>query len=574
METRRILSFAVLIVTWAAALYSQQPSPRGATSTPTTASASSNKPPAPTARVSGRVVAADTGRPLRLASVTLMAQPSKVVRITLTDAQGRYEFTSVAAGRYGLTASKEGYVFVSDNPFSGGRGVEILDGQNEEVDFSLARGSVITGRITDEFGEPVAGVTVQAARYQFRPSGERQLMMGSSGNYYMPSSTNDRGEFRIFGLRPGSYYVSARAEASDAVGLSQGGGGLTDMSSDDGLAPTFYPGTTNLAEAQSVRVDLAREASVSFALVPARMARVSGTVRNSQGQPVSNARVMLTSKTGIYGGWFGDANAELSASGEFTLANVAPGEYLLDVRPGNTRSTDGRHEFATVPISVGGEDIAVAITTSPGITVSGRMIFEGESHTVRQNLRVDAIPEEDARNMLSMFGGGEQIDGEGRFSIPGVFGRVVFRVGGLPINVMLKSVTLNGVDITNSAFDATTGDDITDLRIVVVDKQARIFGYARDVRGEIQTNYRIVVYPTHLKQGDVTVRFQHNASPNVKGQFNMNRMPPGEYVALAVKGVQPGEEWDPELRKRIEQLGKRFTLKEGETLDLEVPYVE
>jgi hypothetical protein len=77
-----------------------------------------------------------------------------------------------------------------------------------------------------------------------------------------------------------------------------------------------------------------------------------------------------------------------------------------------------------------------------------------------------------------------------------------------------------------------------------------------------------------LKEGDVTVRFQHNTSPNIKGQFNAGRMPPGEYIGLAVKGVQPGEEWDPDLRKRIETFGKRFTLEEGETLEIEFPYVE
>jgi hypothetical protein len=139
---------------------------------------------------------------------------------------------------------------------------------------------------------------------------------------------------------------------------------------------------------------------------------------------------------------------------------------------------------------------------------------------------------------------------------------------------MLKSVTLNGVDITNAPFDATKSEDVTNLEVTLIDQQSRISGYARNQRGEIQTNYRLVVYPTHLKSGDVTVRFQHNAGPSGKGQFNIGRMPPGEYIGLAVKGVQPGEEWDPELRKRIEELGKRFTLKEGEELQLEMPYVE
>ena len=47
----------------------------------------------------------------------------------------------------------------------------------------ISERSVITGRITDEFGEPMAGVMVQASRYQFRPSGQRQLMSGGFGNF-------------------------------------------------------------------------------------------------------------------------------------------------------------------------------------------------------------------------------------------------------------------------------------------------------------------------------------------------------------------------------------------------------
>jgi hypothetical protein len=87
----------------------------------------------------------------------------------------------------------------------------------------------------------------------------------------------------------------------------------------------------------------------------------------------------------------------------------------------------------------------------------------------------------------------------------------------------------------------------------------------------------VVAFPQSAPPRDraATQRLQAlRVSAAAKGQFNISRMPPGEYVRLAVKGVQPGEEWDPALRKRIEQLGKRFTLKEGETLQLDMPYVE
>ena len=544
---------------------------------------STSKPAAPTARVAGRVTAADTGKPLNRAIVQLMAQPSKVIRIAQTDRDGRYEFRNVAAGRYGVTPSKEGYVFISENPFAGGRGIEVADGEvANNHDFTLSRGSVITGQITDDFGEPMANVLVQAARFQFRPSGARQLIMGSSGNYYMPAATNDRGEYRIFGLRPGSYYVSARPEdTARAIPLAQSGGsGVGAIDSNDGLTTTFYPGTANIAEAQVVQVALMRESHASFTLVPARMARVSGTVIDSQGRPISRTFVTLRSMSGVVGGWLGgNSTAPLSPNGTFALANVAPGDYTLEVRPNPSAAVGGAqptvNEYASVPVTVAGEDVDLAITTTPGISVSGRVIFEGGSNIALQNLRISAAPEEDGRNFLSYQGPDSGLVGsDGQFHIPSVYGRVVFRTSPLPVTVMLKSVTLNGVDITNTPFDATRSDDVSNLVVRLIDQQGRISGYARNQRGEIQYNYRLVVYPANPKPGDVTVRFQHNTSPGVKGQFNIGRMPPGEYIGLAVKGVQPGEEWDPELRKRIEQFGQRFSLKEGETLQLEMPYVE
>ncbi len=539
-----------------------------------------SKPPVATAKITGRIVAADTGRPLRRVAVTLMAMPSKATRVTETDRNGRYEFSGLLAGRYSVRPNKDGYVVISPDPFSVGLAVDLSEAQVAgEVDFALPRGSVIAGRITDEFGEPLAGVMVQAQRYQFRPSGQRQLVEGNSTNFYMPGGTNDRGEYRIFGLRPGSYYVSARTiDMGGVIAIAQSGGpGIGALDTNDGLATTYYPGTANAAEAQAIEVGLMQQANASFTLVPARMSRITGTVRDSQGRPMSGARLVLRSTS--EGAWFGGAPAQLSASGTFTLANVAPGDYVLDVRPLPAAALSGRqpvvNEFASVPVSASGDDLNLEITAAPGISVSGRVIFEGVSGEARQVVRISPVPEEDARNVVSYVSSDAvAVDADGRFHLPGVYGKVLFRDGFLPQNVMLKAVRLGGADITNTPLDTTRAEDITHLEIVLVDRQSRIVAYAKNARGEVQYNFRFIVYPTHLKPGDVTVRYQHNASPSPTGQINIGRMPPGEYVGLAVRGVQPGEEWDPELRKRIEQLGKRFTLKEGETLEMDVPYVE
>lgn len=122
------------------------------------------------------------------------------------------------------------------------------------------------------------------------------------------------------------------------------------------------------------------------------------------------------------------------------------------------------------------------------------------------------------------------------------------------------------------AAEAPTGIARLRGRVVAADTGTPLRrAQVRAVAGAIRTTR---LTSTDAEGGDVTIRYQHNTSPNVKGQFNAGRMPASEYIGLAVKGVRPGEEWDPELRKRIEQYGKRFTLREGEALELEMPYVE
>src|SRR5688500_13163381 len=116
-------------------------------------------PPRPlksgTGRISGRVLSAETGAPLRRAQVRILG-PDVGAKAAMTDAEGRYEFRELPAGRFNLTASKSGYVMVQygqTRPFEAGRPIELADKQVvEKADISMPRGSVISGRIVDEFG--------------------------------------------------------------------------------------------------------------------------------------------------------------------------------------------------------------------------------------------------------------------------------------------------------------------------------------------------------------------------------------------------------------------------------------
>jgi hypothetical protein len=536
--------------------------------------------PPPAGTIRGRVVALDTGRPLNRAQVRLTGPQPRMVTVTQTNADGRFEVAALVPGRYGVNASKPGYVALSygqQRPFEGGRAIVLGESQTvDQIDFALPRGSVITGRLTDEYGDPVAGVTVQALRYQYRPNGQRHLATGSTGgDAWLNGVTNDLGEFRIFGLLPGSYVVSARETTVSIV--MPGAAGPDSFVSNPRQVTTYYPGTDRMAEAQTITLGLMQEASASFSIAGARSATVSGVVRDSQGRPASGGQIRMRPAVAEAGP---GAGGPILSSGRFVVPNVDPGEYVLEIRLTGTAVASGPRptlEFAFVPITVGSDDITgFIVTTSPGVPVSGRVIFDGTAPPPRAGtVRISATPEEDARNVISFSGPeGSAIDESGRIHIPSVAGRILFRTSPLPDPWMLKSATLNGTDITNTPLDTTGVRSVTDLEIVITDQQGRLIGYAKNGRGETMTDFRVVTYPYNPAAGDVPIRYMHNTQPDQTGRFQIGRMPAGEYIAAAIQGVVLGQEWNPSLRKRIEESGKRFTIKHGETLEIELPFLQ
>ncbi len=190
----------------------------------------------------GQIVAADNGSPIRRAQVRVSSPEARDGRIATTDAQGRFEIKELVGGRYTMTASKGGFVslqYGQRRPSESGTPIELADGQTlDKLAIALPRGSVLGGRITDEFGEPVANATVVAFRYGYQAGARRLLPIPSANSR---DTTDDQGHYRLFGLPPGEYYVSAM--------LRSGGGEVTDPMGGEpsGYAGTYYPGTPNIA---------------------------------------------------------------------------------------------------------------------------------------------------------------------------------------------------------------------------------------------------------------------------------------------------------------------------------------
>lgn len=525
--------------------------------------------PKGTARIRGRVVAADTGAPLRRAQVRLSAAELRVNRSATTDAEGRYEFPELAAGRYNISVSRTGYVSLSfgqQRPFEQGRPLDLASAQEVgKVDFALPRGGVIAGRVTDELGEPLAGVRMQAMRYQYLPNGRRQLTPAGPGGFFGPT-TNDLGEFRLYSLMPGTYVVSA---APADIGMMSGPSSPASAGSqDDGHGITYYPGTINADEAQSITVGLAEVANASFALVPQRMTRISGSVRNSQGKPVA-ASLSLRTHSGTSSSMRGLATSD--ADGHFSASNVPPGEHFIEV---SARSAG--EESALVPITAGGQDITdLIITTGPGATISGQVIFEGAA-TADNAFRVNASSPDPGGPPLTRVYDSTQgvVDDKGRFQIRGLSGRAMFNVfpvaGGSPPRWFLKSVTLNGENITDIPLDVSTVKEDSTLEIILTDKQTTLSGTVRDGRGQPVIDYTIAIFPEQLREDARPARYTRVVRPDQQGRFETRGLPPGNYLAAAVESLEQGGHWDPAFRKHVEPGARRFRLTEGQTATVDL----
>jgi hypothetical protein len=518
------------------------------------------------------VVSADTGNPIRRAQVRVNAPEVRINRVATTDNQGRYEIAELPAARYRLQISKAGYVtleYGQARPFEAGKPLDLGDAQLlDRIDFSLPRGSVIAGRITDEFGEPIADAQVQAMRYQFT-GGQRQL-----ANVGRAAISDDVGQFRIFGLMPGDYIVRASVRDNGAIAAA-----VMAAEEPSGYPTTYYPGTTDVGQAQPVTVALGQElGSVMFSLVPARLARVSGNVLSASGKPLGGAVVVMRPTAGGAAGPLNISSAnQVGSDGSFTLNNVPPGDYTLDVqqRPRDLQNMAiGELEFASVPLSVSGEDIkGITILTTPGISVSGRVTFESQKSNAMstRGVQVTVAPVSGRQSIMGIAGralGGGRVGDDGTFELRGVLGPQMLRVGGVPAGWALKSIALNGQDITDSGYDFKSGSNVTSILITLTDRVTDLSGSVRDAKGLAVKDYVLVVFPADTRLLGGQSRYVRTARPNQEGAFNLKGLPPGQYLASAIESLENGAQNDPALLDQLRPKARSFSLSEGQALSL------
>jgi hypothetical protein len=510
-------------------------------------------PPAGKGVIRGRVVRADTGEPLRRVQVRVEEWSSRDgggPAATMTDADGRYELTQLPAGRYQLKAARGGYVEVAygqRRPFERGRPIELAEGAVlQNVDFALPRGAVVTGRVIDEAGEAVAHVSVSLARRRY-VEGTRRLVAESGG------STDDRGEFRIFGVPPGDYLIVATFD-------------MMDFGSRDRVryVPTYYPGTPNLKEAQRFTIGVGQEVpGITIPLVRAGTATVRGVVRSSGETPLGPFTFVNAREIGDAQVHARMSNTIAAVDGSFALTGLLPGTYVVEAQ------VPSGAEFAAAEVVVSGSDVAgVTLTLSKGTTARGRIRFDtGEPPPGLRPSEVFVSPQLIDSRMTGMHGPPPVTRDDWTFELPGLRGRGFIRAGTLA-DWQVKRVLLDGVDVIDTPLDFATAID--GLEIELTQRLTTVSGSVSDDAGAVALDATVVVFAVDPGKWGPHSRFIQSARPDQRGRFTIKALPPGEYVAIALAYLEPGEEQDPELLETWRKTGMQFTLTEGETRALDV----
>lgn len=546
------------------------------------------------ATVGGVVVSDGTNaEPLGGAIVTLSSSALPRAVSAVTDVNGRFLFGRLPSGEFTISARKSPYVsmaYGATGPRRPGTPLRLAEGERmADVVLRLPRGAVIAGTIQDQRGEPVSDVPVTALRV----TGDTTAVAGSA-------TTDDVGNYRIFGLTAGEYMVAATRKLADA-------GSLTFMSVEEmdrrlaalerpgratayspqltspapldtyAVSPVFYPGTVDVDAASRIQLASGHEERASFLIGPVSAGAVQGVVRTADGSPLPVVALELErigpSLPLAYTTSLRLTLRPRASDGRFRFEGVTPGRYVLSARTESTRGGNTDLQWAASDITSSGQDIVgIAVTLQPSVRLTGSLAADSLATAAHVNLSSIHIvltmtsTETGVRPPLNLriaTAASAPVGADGTFDVAGIVpGSYVVSATGVG-NAWLRSVVVDGQDALDVPVEFRAGSDRHRAVLIFSERRGELSGFLMTKARTPAVNFTIVVFPADQQLWRPHARRVRAVRPASDGRYVVADVPGGEYFVVALTDVDPSDLDDPAFLTQLVPHAIRVMVREG-----------
>lgn len=528
--------------------------------------------------------AAARGFPLTTANLQsqLASLSGKTPPSTTTDRDGAFAFKDVAAGSYAVRVQKDGFFGKPEgglNQPTAAVDVRVTAKETTTANVAMIPGAIVGGRVYDVNGQALSNANVQISTvaYAFGHAVLAPLVS---------KATDDRGEFRLFWVPPGDYYLSATPPpAAPAPGVPASASN----------PKTFYPGFTDIAQSQLVSIRGGEDiAGMNIAIRSSRGFKVSGQVSSlippptpQLGAPVVNGAVlMLLSRDESAPD---DATARqvgtvplIPTTGQFEIANVLPGSYDLFARvadpaaqvAGGVPVAWGRTRFDVRDADVSN----LTITIPPSVEVRGTAAAAAGGK-IPPSVRVTLLPDDASVKIPAyqvVMTRSALVAPDGAFSVPAVpEGRFrVATVAGLTPDLYLADVRRGAMSVFDSGFDVSTRSN-DPLQVVIGSGAGTVDGVVLEAPSKVFAGATVVLVPEADRRDNVALYLA--ASSDASGRFVIRGVPPGDYKLFAWESIPTFAYQNAGFLAKHEDRGKIVHIGQSGTVNAElnlIPVIE
>ena len=538
-------------------------------------------------KISGIVIQAGTAQPIDGVQVILSpvspqpGQPPNQVG-AFSDQFGRFEVENVQAGRYRIQWSRPGYftppvgtagpdpptiqslkaqlgiadLYIASPPAATSVTAELRAGENlAGFVFTLIPGGVISGRLLDAMGNPLVSTSLSALTVSYE-DGVRVLRPGTS------TTSDDRGNFRLFGLRPGEYFVRADVRPS--------------ASAPGEFVRAYFPGVIGLNGAVPIVVSESGESpGADFRIPGGGIATVSGTLSGLPSAARTNIQFSLLpvgsdhledpSTISI----LNSASAENRAVGEFELRGVPAGEYVLgafviDNAPLRTYS-------GNVTLNVGTQDYRnVSIDMHAATDLKGRLVLE-DGTPVQQTimLRPRGTQANLSRTPPAMTNR-INTSSDGTFTIRQVTD-ARFSITQNSTESCIVDIRQGGKSVYDDGF--VGGMDAEPIDVILSKQCGAIQVQILDDRKQQIPNAFVSLVPAAEHRHNVLL-YRRSIYDVAGSRYpTIYLIPPGEYKMFAWDNIPPNAELNAEYLAKFEDREVPVTVRRGESLTIQLPLI-